>query len=65
LVSLGRHILESRYAVETFHKEIQVEPAILERYAGEYEWTPSFKIAVTREEGRLQEGMDQKARKVR
>jgi D-alanyl-D-alanine-carboxypeptidase/D-alanyl-D-alanine-endopeptidase len=50
---LGRHILESRYPAETFHKEIQVEPAILERYVGEYELTPNFKIVVTREEGRL------------
>jgi D-alanyl-D-alanine-carboxypeptidase/D-alanyl-D-alanine-endopeptidase len=50
---LGRHILESRYPVATFQKEIQVDPAVLERYAGEYELTPSFKIAVTREGARL------------
>jgi D-alanyl-D-alanine-carboxypeptidase/D-alanyl-D-alanine-endopeptidase len=50
---LGRHILESRYPAETFHKAIQVDPAILERYVGEYELTPTFKIAVTRDGARL------------
>jgi len=50
---LGRHILDNRYPAETFRKAIQVEPATLERYVGEYEMSPSFKIVVTREEGRL------------
>jgi D-alanyl-D-alanine-carboxypeptidase/D-alanyl-D-alanine-endopeptidase len=55
---LGRHILESRYPVATFEKqaprnEIQVDAAVLERYVGEYELTPAFKIAVTREGVRL------------
>jgi serine-type D-Ala-D-Ala carboxypeptidase/endopeptidase len=55
---LGRHILESRYPVAGFtkeapRKEIQVDAAVLERYVGEYELTPAFKIAVTREGARL------------
>jgi len=50
---LGRHILESRYPLATFQKEVQVDPAVLERYVGEYELTPAFKITVTREGGRL------------
>jgi len=49
----GRHILESRYPVETFQKETQVTPEVLERYVGEYQFTPAFKIAVTREGARL------------
>jgi hypothetical protein len=52
---LGRHILESRYPVATMHefKEIPVDAAVLERYVGEYEVSPAFKIAVTREGARL------------
>jgi len=52
---LGRHILESRYPVATVreHKEVLVDAAVLERYVGEYELTPAFKIAVTREASRL------------
>ena len=50
---LGKHILESRYPVSTFHKEVQVDAAVLETYAGEYELGPTFKIAVTREGARL------------
>jgi CubicO group peptidase (beta-lactamase class C family) len=50
---LGKHVLESRYPVTTFHKEVQVDAAVLEPYVGEYELTPAFKIAVTREGARL------------
>jgi len=55
---LGRHILESRYPVAGFtkeapRKEIQVDAAVLEKYVGEYELTPAFKIAVTREGAQL------------
>lgn len=55
---LGRHILDSRYPVSTFQKEaprieIQVDAAVLEKYVGEYELTPAFKIAVTREGSQL------------
>ena len=52
---LGRHILESRYPVSTVreHKEVPVDAAVLERYVGEYEMTPAFKITVTREGARL------------
>jgi len=52
---LGRHILESRYPVTDYrkHKEVPVNAAVLERYVGEYEITPAFKIAVTREGSRL------------
>ena len=41
---LGRHILESRYPVATFHerKEMNVDAAVLERDVGEYELTPAF-----------------------
>src|ERR1019366_2087421 len=50
---LGRHVLESCYPVTTFHNETQVDAAVLERYVGEYELTPAFKITVTREGSRL------------
>ena len=50
---LGKHVLESRYPVTTFHKEVQVDAAVLEPYVGEYELTPVFKITVTREAARL------------
>ena len=50
---LGKHVLESRYPVTTFHKEVQVDAAVLEPYVGEYELTPAFKITVTREAARL------------
>jgi len=50
---LGRHILQSRYPVATFHKEVPVDAAVLEKYVGEYEMTPAFKITVTREGSRL------------
>jgi hypothetical protein len=39
--------------VSSFHKEVQVDAAVLEPYAGEYELAPTFKIAVTREGARL------------
>lgn len=50
---LGRHILDSRYEVASFQKPVQVDSATLEPYVGEYELTPSFKIAVTRDAARL------------
>ena len=50
---LGKHILESRYTVATFHKEMQLGAAVLEPYVGEYELTPTFKITVTREGSHL------------
>lgn len=50
---LGRHILESRYPVAAVRKEVQVDPAILEHYVGEYQLTPAFKITVTRDGARL------------
>lgn len=52
---LGLHILESRYPVRTVReqKEVPVDAAVLERYVGEYEMTPAFKITVTREGSRL------------
>ncbi|MFN7997067.1 MAG: serine hydrolase [Bryobacteraceae bacterium] len=50
---LGRHILDSRYPVETCQNEAQVAPEVLDRYVGEYPFTPAFKIAVTREGQRL------------
>jgi CubicO group peptidase (beta-lactamase class C family) len=50
---LGRHILESRYPVAASPKEVQVDATVLERYVGEYELTPAFKIAVTRDGARL------------
>ena len=48
---LGRHVLESRYEVAKYEKEkeVLVDPAVLEKYTGEYELTPTFKITVTRD----------------
>jgi CubicO group peptidase (beta-lactamase class C family) len=50
---LGRHILESRYPTAMFQKETKVDPSVLDRYTGEYELTPAFKIKVTRAGARL------------
>ncbi|MGA2133887.1 MAG: serine hydrolase [Bryobacteraceae bacterium] len=50
---LGRHILESRYPVVSMQKEVQLDAGILERYVGEYEIIPAFRISVTREGSRL------------
>ena len=55
---LGRHILDSRYPVVTMQKEaerkeVPVDAAVLEKYVGEYELNPNFKIKVTREGGHL------------
>lgn len=55
---LGRHILDSRYPIASFQKaapvkELQIDPAVLERYVGEYQMAPTFKITVTREGSRL------------
>ena len=50
---LGKHILESRYPVSTFQKEVPADAAVLEKYVGEYQMTPAFKITVTREGARL------------
>jgi len=50
---LGKHILERRYPVSTFSKEVQVDAAVLEPYVGEYELTPAFKITVTHDGARL------------
>ncbi|HUD99698.1 MAG TPA: serine hydrolase [Bryobacteraceae bacterium] len=52
---LGRHILEPRYPITTYreHKETTVDPAVLERYVGEYELSPQFKITVTRDGSHL------------
>jgi D-alanyl-D-alanine-carboxypeptidase/D-alanyl-D-alanine-endopeptidase len=52
---LGRHILESRYPISIAHehKTVPVDAAVLERYVGEYEMTPAFKIEVTRDGSKL------------
>jgi serine-type D-Ala-D-Ala carboxypeptidase/endopeptidase len=50
---LGLHVLNSKYEVAKFGKEIEVDPKILEGYVGEYELTPAFHVTVTRNGGRL------------
>jgi len=52
---LGRHILDSRYPAAAVRaaKEVSVDPAVLQTYVGEYELTPAFKMAVTREGSRI------------
>jgi CubicO group peptidase (beta-lactamase class C family) len=55
---MGYHILESQYPVAKYSEpkqrvEIALDPKILETYVGEYELAPTFKIKITREEGRL------------
>ena len=55
---VGRHILESQYPVAKYSEpeersEVALDPKILESYVGEYELAPTFKIKITREEGRL------------
>ena len=52
---LGAHALDSRYPVAAVHqqKEVPLDAAVLEKYVGEYELTPAFKITVTREGSRL------------
>jgi CubicO group peptidase (beta-lactamase class C family) len=53
---IGRHLLDSAIPLAQPPKkrsEIAVDPALLERYAGEYELAPGFLLTVTREGGRL------------
>ena len=55
---LGFHLLDDRFPVSApaevkEHKEITVDPAILDAYVGVYQLAPSFNIAVTKEGGSL------------
>src|SRR6185369_15316003 len=51
---IGRHLLVNKYALSKYeapreHKEIRLDPKILEAYAGEYQVAPGFVLTVTRE----------------
>ena len=50
---MGRHILETRYPLTNFHNDVHLDTSVLDRYVGEYQMTPAFKIAVTRTGSRL------------
>ena len=55
---LGYHLVNARYPAMRFaapkqRTEIQVDPQRLEKYVGEYRFTPTFSIVITREAGRL------------
>lgn len=53
---IGRHLLDPSFplvAPPKERKEIQLAPAMLERYVGRYEIAPQFILTVTREGGRL------------
>jgi hypothetical protein len=51
---LGYHLVNSRYTMMRFsapkpRKEVQLDAKLLERYTGEYRFTPNFSIVITRE----------------
>jgi D-alanyl-D-alanine-carboxypeptidase/D-alanyl-D-alanine-endopeptidase len=48
---IGMHMLDDRFplTVEREHKEVAVNPAILDAYVGVYELAPNFQITVTKE----------------
>ncbi len=55
---IGRHLVVSQYRLKMLdpavvRKEITVDPKILQSYAGVYEITPAFSIAITAEGTRL------------
>jgi CubicO group peptidase (beta-lactamase class C family) len=52
---IGLHWLEPQFTIAKFEKrnEITVEPKVLDRYVGEYQFSPKFSISVTREENHL------------
>lgn len=56
---IGVHLIDPRVPLQPpalaqgSRKEIALDPAILERYVGEYELAPQFHIVVTRTEGSL------------
>ena len=53
---IGMHLLDPRaplMAAPKEHREISVDPKILEGYVGQYQLAPNFVITITREGGRL------------
>ncbi|HYG99054.1 MAG TPA: serine hydrolase [Terriglobales bacterium] len=57
---IGRHLLDPHHELAKLtptkeHKEIAVDPKIYDEYVGVYEFTPAFKITITREGNKLYE----------
>jgi CubicO group peptidase (beta-lactamase class C family) len=50
---LGFHLLDTRRALHWHRQEIEVDPALFDRYVGRYRMTPSFILTVLREGDRL------------
>ena len=55
---IGRHLLVSQYPLAKVeppkeHKAIQLDPKILDVYAGEYQLAPGFSVVFTREGDKL------------
>jgi D-alanyl-D-alanine-carboxypeptidase/D-alanyl-D-alanine-endopeptidase len=51
---IGRHLIDARYELAKLsltkeHKQIAVDPKLYDEYVGIYEFTPAFKITITRE----------------
>lgn len=51
--ALGRHLLNANFPLPTLHRQVSIDPAKLDAYAGRYPLTPNFVLTVTPRDGRL------------
>jgi serine-type D-Ala-D-Ala carboxypeptidase/endopeptidase len=52
-IALGTHLVNAAYPPPKTRREVQVDPAVLATYAGRYEISPTFILAVRPDGGRL------------
>ena len=50
---VGFHLLDASFPLQAVRETVEVAPDVLERYAGQYQFAPSFVITVTRDDDRL------------
>ena len=50
---LGRYLLNPARRLPVVHREVSIDPALLERYVGRYQLTPALVMTVTNTGGRL------------
>lgn len=52
-IALGTHLMNAAYPLPKLRRQVPVEPAVLAAYAGRYEISPAFVLAVRPDGGRL------------
>lgn len=52
-LDLAAIVFGEKYEIPRAQTEIKVEPKVLDKYVGEYELTPAFKLTITNENGQL------------